>query len=103
MKGPVILIVGAASGALLLAAAGASAHMGPLSRLVGTQSVTFGDEATGAKMVSRALEEPLAEAILLFRHVENHRMPGQALKGSRGQCLRILYAAGDDWSHLVAV
>ena len=58
MQRPVILIVGAASGALLLAAAGASAHMGPLSKLVGTQSVTFGDEATGARVEPADTPEP---------------------------------------------
>ena len=58
MKRPVILIVGAASGALLLAAVGASAHMGPLSKFVGTQSVTFGDEATGARVEPADAPEP---------------------------------------------
>ena len=50
MKRPVLLIVGAAAGALLVAAVGASAHTGfSLTRLVGVQSSVSGDEATGAR------------------------------------------------------
>ena len=50
MKRPVMLIVGAAAGALLIAGIGASAHSGlSLPKLVGVQSVLFGDEASGAR------------------------------------------------------
>jgi hypothetical protein len=53
MKRPVVLIVGAAAGALLVAAVGASAHTGfSLTRLAGVHSATFGDEATGARTES---------------------------------------------------
>jgi len=45
-----MLIVGAAAGALLIAGIGASAHSGlSLPKLVGVQSVLFGDEASGAR------------------------------------------------------
>ena len=50
MKRPVVLIVGAAAGALLVAAVGASAHTGlSLTSLVGVHSAVQGDEATGAR------------------------------------------------------
>jgi hypothetical protein len=50
MKRPVGLIVGAAAGALLVAAVGASAHSGfSLSKVVSLHSGTFGDEATGER------------------------------------------------------
>lgn len=50
MKRPVVLILGAAAGALLVAAVGASAHSGlSLTRMVGVHSSTFGDEASGAR------------------------------------------------------
>ena len=50
MKRPVVLIVGAAAGAFLLAGVGASAHAGlSLTRLIGVHSSSFGDEATGAR------------------------------------------------------
>ena len=50
MKRPVVLIVGAAAGALLVAAVGASAHSGfSLTRLVGVHSAVLDDEATGAR------------------------------------------------------
>jgi outer membrane biosynthesis protein TonB len=53
MKRPVVLIVGAAAGALLVAAVGASAHTGfSLTRLVGVHSAQPGDEATGARTES---------------------------------------------------
>ncbi len=49
MKRPVVLVVGAVGGALLLAAVGASAHSGmSLTRLVGVHSAVQGDEALGA-------------------------------------------------------
>src|ERR1700758_1041764 len=54
MKRPVVLIVGAAAGALLVAAVGASAHSGfSLTRLVGVDSAVVNDEATGARTGSR--------------------------------------------------
>jgi len=47
MKRPVVLIVGAASGALLVAAVGASAHTGfSLTRLAGVHSAVLTDEAS---------------------------------------------------------
>ena len=50
MKRPVVLIVGAAAGAFLLAGVGASAHSGlSLARFTGVHSTSFGDEATGAR------------------------------------------------------
>ena len=50
MKRPVVLIVGAAAGALLVAAVGASAHTGfSLTRLAGVHSAVSSDEATGAR------------------------------------------------------
>src|SRR5579864_1000344 len=53
MKRPVVLIVGAAAGALLVAAVGASAHTGfSLTRLVGVHSAVLSDEATGARTES---------------------------------------------------
>jgi hypothetical protein len=53
MKRPVVLIVGAAAGALLVAAVGASAHTGfSLTRLVGVQSSVSGDEVSGARTES---------------------------------------------------
>src|SRR2546421_10807230 len=59
MKRPVVLIVGAAAGALLVAAVGASAHTGfSLSRLVNLHSATFGDEATGARVEPTDSPEP---------------------------------------------
>lgn len=60
MKRPVLLIVGAAAGALLVAAVGASAHTGfSLTRLVGVQSSVSGDEATGARTETpEAIESP---------------------------------------------
>ena len=49
MKRPVVLIVGAAAGALLVAAAGASAHTALfLSSPVGQHATVLSDEATGA-------------------------------------------------------
>lgn len=53
MKRPVVLIVGAATGALLVAAVGASAHsvFSP-ARLTGVQSSVSGDEASGARTES---------------------------------------------------
>jgi hypothetical protein len=48
MKRPVVLIVGAAAGALLVAGIGASAHTGlSVAKVAGVQSHVFGDEATG--------------------------------------------------------
>ena len=53
MKRPVLLIVGAAAGALLVAAVGASAHTGfSLTRLAGVHSAVLSDEATGARTES---------------------------------------------------
>jgi hypothetical protein len=53
MKRPVVLIVGAAAGALLVAAVGASAHTGfSLARLAGVHSAVISDEATGARTES---------------------------------------------------
>ena len=53
MKRPVLLIVGAAAGALLVAAVGASAHTGfSLTRLAGVHSAVRSDEATGARTES---------------------------------------------------
>ena len=65
MKRPVVLIVGAAAGAFLLAGVGASAHSGlSLARFIGVQSSTFGDEATGARTepadTPEAIEKPEA-------------------------------------------
>lgn len=59
MKRPVVLIVGAAAAAFLLAGVGASAHSGlSLSRFIGVQSGTFGDEATGARTEPADTPEP---------------------------------------------
>src|SRR5689334_7371393 len=65
MKRPVVLIVGAATGALLVAAVGASAHTGfSLTRLAGVHSATLGDEATGARTESpEPSESPEAAAV----------------------------------------
>jgi hypothetical protein len=53
MKRPVVLIVGAAAGALLVAAVGASAHTGfSLTRLIGVHSAVISDEATAARTES---------------------------------------------------
>jgi hypothetical protein len=53
MKRPVVLIVGAAAGALLVAAVGASAHTGlSLTRLVGVHSAVSGEDASGARTES---------------------------------------------------
>ncbi|HEY2437331.1 MAG TPA: hypothetical protein VGH93_09120 [Solirubrobacteraceae bacterium] len=53
MKRPVVLIVGAAAGALLVAAVGASAHTGfSLARLAGVHSAVLTDEASGARTES---------------------------------------------------
>ena len=60
MKRPVLLIAGAAAGAFLLAAVGASAHSGlSPSKPIGVHSSTLGDEAMGA---STAALEALPEA-----------------------------------------
>src|SRR5207244_7812352 len=59
MKRPVVLIVGAAAGALMVAAVGASAHTGfSLARVVGQHATTFGDEATGARTEPSDTPEP---------------------------------------------
>lgn len=51
MKRPVVLIVGAAAGALLVAAIGASAHTGlSLTKALGVHSSVLGEEATGARV-----------------------------------------------------
>jgi hypothetical protein len=53
MKRPVVLILGAAAGALLIAVVGASAHTGfSLTRLAGVHSAVLSDEATGARTES---------------------------------------------------
>ena len=53
MKRPVVMIVGAAAGALLVAGVGASAHTAiNLATSVGTRSHLFGDEATAARVQS---------------------------------------------------
>lgn len=50
MKRPVVLIVGAAAGALLVAGISASAHTGlSVAKIAGVQSHAFGDEATGSR------------------------------------------------------
>jgi hypothetical protein len=62
MKRPVVLIVGAAAAVFLLAGVGASAHSGlSLSKFVGVQSSTFGDEATGARTEPTETPETLPE------------------------------------------
>ena len=59
MKRPVVLIVGAAAGALLVAAVGASAHTGfSLAKVVGQHVTTFGDEATGTRTEPTDTPEP---------------------------------------------
>lgn len=59
MKRPVVLIVGAAAAALVLAGIGASAHSGlSTSKVVGVHSSTFGDEATGARTEPADTPEP---------------------------------------------
>lgn len=51
MKRPVVLIVGAAAGALLVAAVGASAHTGMFAaKFAGVQSAVFGDEASSTRV-----------------------------------------------------
>lgn len=51
MKRPVVLIVGAAAGALLVAAVGASAHTGlSLTRMIGVHSAVSSDEASGTRL-----------------------------------------------------
>ncbi len=52
MKRPVVLIVGAAAGALLIAAVGASAHSGLFLTPVGVHQGFSGDEASGARTES---------------------------------------------------
>jgi|SRR5215472_4200967 len=53
MKRPLILIVGAAAGALLAAAVGASAHSGlSLTSMVGVHHAALSDESTGARTES---------------------------------------------------
>ena len=53
MKRPVVLIVGVAAGAFLVAGAGASAHtIQLLTRSAGTQSSVSSDEASGARTES---------------------------------------------------
>lgn len=54
MKRPVLLIVGAAAAAFVLAAVGASAHTAWLNvtKTVGTHASTFTDEASGARTES---------------------------------------------------
>lgn len=53
MKRPVVLIVGAAAGALLVAAVGASAHTALfLSSPVGQHATVLSDDATGARTES---------------------------------------------------
>jgi hypothetical protein len=53
MKRPVVLIVGAAAGALLIAGIGASAHSGfAPAKLTGVHSGVFGDEASGAEVTT---------------------------------------------------
>jgi hypothetical protein len=50
MKRPLILIIGAAAGALLVAAVGASAHSGfSLTSLVGVHNAVLTDDATNAR------------------------------------------------------
>ncbi len=59
MKRPVVLIVGAAAGALLVAATGASAQTGfSLSKVMTLHSTTFGDEATGTRVEPSDSPEP---------------------------------------------
>jgi hypothetical protein len=59
MKRPVVLVVGAAAAAFVLAAAGASAHTAWLDvTRAGTQALTFGDEASGARTESPEPTEP---------------------------------------------
>ena len=51
MKRPVVLIVGAAAGALLVAAVGASAHSGlSLTKVVSLHQGTFGEDASGTRV-----------------------------------------------------
>lgn len=52
MKRPVVLIVGAAAGALLIAGIGASAHTGLFLTQVGVHQGFSGDEASGARTES---------------------------------------------------
>lgn len=50
MKRPVVLIVGAAAGALLIAGIGASAHTGfSVAKIAGLTSAVSGDEASNAR------------------------------------------------------
>jgi outer membrane biosynthesis protein TonB len=59
MKRPVVLIVGAAVGALLVAAAGASAHSGiSLATVVNSHTTVFGDDATSARVEPAESPEP---------------------------------------------
>src|SRR5260370_8022356 len=59
MKRPYVLIVGAAAGALLVAAVGASAHTGfTLTKAFGIHSGVLGDEATGARTETPEPTEP---------------------------------------------
>jgi len=59
MKRPVVLIVGAAAAAFLLAGIGASAHSGlSISKFIGVHSSTSGDEATGARTEPADTPEP---------------------------------------------
>lgn len=59
MKRPVVLIVGAAAGALLVAAVGASAHTGfTLTKAFGVHSGVLGEEATGARTETPEPTEP---------------------------------------------
>lgn len=61
MKRPVMLIVGAVAGALLVAAVGASAHTGLFAaKFAGVQSAVSGDEATGTR--TEPVETPEAAA-----------------------------------------
>lgn len=58
MKRPVVLIVGAVAGALLVAGIGASAHTGLfVTKFAGVQSAVFGDESSAAR-VEEATPEP---------------------------------------------
>ena len=51
MKRPVVLIVGAAAGALLVAGIGASAHTGfSVAKIAGLTSAVSGDEATASRI-----------------------------------------------------
>jgi hypothetical protein len=59
MKRPVVLIVGAAATAFVLAAAGASAHTAWLTvaKSVTSHAATFADEASGARTESPDVDE----------------------------------------------